>query len=152
MACMQRRMHNEWLALQNDPPPGMTLKERRDQNTITEWVIELKGPPRTLYEGQRFQLLFTFSSRYPYEPPQVMFTGENIPVNPLVYNNGHIRLSNLAEHWSPVLTVRSWCFSIISILCIGNVKYGPPNNSNDVQTCNNSPKKRKWWWWWWWWW
>ncbi|KAK2836814.1 hypothetical protein Q7C36_014683 [Tachysurus vachellii] len=81
------RLQNEWLCLQNDPPPGMTLKERRDQNTITEWVIELKGPPRTWYEGQKFQLLFTFGSRYPYEPPQVMFTGENIPANPLHYRH-----------------------------------------------------------------
>ncbi|KAK2868173.1 hypothetical protein Q7C36_000044 [Tachysurus vachellii] len=90
MVCMQGRMQKEWLALQNDPPPGMTLKGRRVQNTITEWVIELKGLPRTLYEGQKFQLLFTFSSRFPFEPPQVMFTGENIPVNPFVDSNGHI--------------------------------------------------------------
>ncbi|XP_026993058.2 ubiquitin-conjugating enzyme E2 W-like isoform X5 [Tachysurus fulvidraco] len=125
-----RRLQNEWLALQNDPPPGMTLKERRDQNTTTEWVIELKGPPRTWLEGQKFQLLFTFGSRYPYEPPQVMFTGENILSSSLVYNNGHIRLSSLTEHWTPGLTVRSWCYCIIGILYTGNLK------------------KRKWWCWW----
>ncbi|XP_047662580.1 ubiquitin-conjugating enzyme E2 W-like isoform X4 [Tachysurus fulvidraco] len=107
MVCMQRRLQKEWLALQNDPPPGMTLKERRVQNTTTEWVIELKGSPRTQYEGQKFQLLFTFSSQFPFEPPQVMFTGENIPAVPFVDSNGHIRLSSLTVmEWTPVLTVR----------------------------------------------
>ncbi|XP_047662578.1 ubiquitin-conjugating enzyme E2 W-like isoform X2 [Tachysurus fulvidraco] len=102
-----RRLQKEWLALQNDPPPGMTLKERRVQNTTTEWVIELKGSPRTQYEGQKFQLLFTFSSQFPFEPPQVMFTGENIPAVPFVDSNGHIRLSSLTVmEWTPVLTVR----------------------------------------------
>ncbi|GAA6065918.1 ubiquitin-conjugating enzyme E2 W-like, partial [Tachysurus ichikawai] len=109
---------------------------------VFRWVIELKGPSRSLVEDQNFQLLFTFGSRYPYEPPQVMFTGENIPANPLVSNNGHIRLSNLTEHWTPGLTVRSWCFSIIGILYTGNLKPRPSDNS---------PKKRKWWWWWWFW-
>ncbi|XP_060721865.1 ubiquitin-conjugating enzyme E2 W-like [Tachysurus vachellii] len=146
MACMQGRLQKEWLALQKDPPPGMTLKGRRVQNTTTEWVIELKGPPRTQYEGQKFQLLFTFSSRFPFEPPQVMFTGENIPVNLFVDSNGHIRLSSLTvREWVPALTVRSVCLVIISILCIWGGKRRPPNNSSDVQTCNKSPKKRKCW-------
>ncbi|XP_060742362.1 ubiquitin-conjugating enzyme E2 W-like [Tachysurus vachellii] len=140
MACMQRRLQKEWLALQKDPPPGMTLKKRRVQNTITEWLIDLEGAPLTMYEGQKFQLLFTFSSRYPYEPPQVMFTGKNIPIHSYVDSNGHIRLSNLTEHWIPALTVRSWCFSIISMLCIASVKRRPPDKS---------PKKTKWWWWCW---
>ncbi|XP_060721880.1 ubiquitin-conjugating enzyme E2 W-like [Tachysurus vachellii] len=141
MVCMQGRMQKEWLALQNDPPPGMTLKGRRVQNTITEWVIELKGLPRTLYEGQKFQLLFTFSSRFPFEPPQVMFTGENIPVNPFVDSNGQVRLSRLTvSEWAPALTVRSVCLVIISILCIWKEKRRPPDKS---------PKKTKWWWWCW---
>ncbi|XP_060721830.1 ubiquitin-conjugating enzyme E2 W-like [Tachysurus vachellii] len=120
---LEGRLQKEWLALQKDPPPGMTLKERRVQNTITEWVIELKGLPRTLYEGQKFQLLFTFSSRFPFEPPQVMFTGENIPVHPFVDSNGHIRLSSLTvREWTPALTVRSVCLSIISMLCMWSGK------------------------------
>ncbi|KAK2859929.1 hypothetical protein Q7C36_004095 [Tachysurus vachellii] len=95
-------MQKEWLSLQNDPPPGMTLKGRR---------------------GQKFQLLFMFSSQFPFEPPQVMFTGENIPVHPFVNSNGQVRLSHLTvREWTPVLTVRSMCFVIISILCIWKEK------------------------------
>ncbi|CAB1350023.1 unnamed protein product, partial [Coregonus sp. 'balchen'] len=79
------------MALQNDPPPGMTLNEKSVQNTITH-------------------------SRYPFDSPQVMFTGENIPVHPHVYSNGHICLSILTEDWSPALSVQSVCLSIISML------------------------------------
>eukprot|EP00070_Physeter_catodon_P049140 XP_028356034.1 ubiquitin-conjugating enzyme E2 W isoform X3 [Physeter catodon] len=76
----------------------------------------MEGAPGTLYEGEKFQLLFKFSSRYPFDSPQVMFTGENIPVHPHVYSNGHICLSILTEDWSPALSVQSVCLSIISML------------------------------------
>uniref|UniRef100_A0A673JP56 Ubiquitin-conjugating enzyme E2W (putative) n=1 Tax=Sinocyclocheilus rhinocerous TaxID=307959 RepID=A0A673JP56_9TELE len=106
----QKRLQKELLALQSDPPPGMTLNER------SVWLIDMEGAPGTLYEGEKFQLLFKFSSRYPFDSPQVMFTGENIPVHPHVYSNGHICLSILTEDWSPALSVQSVCLSIISML------------------------------------
>uniref|UniRef100_A0A8C2NPJ0 Ubiquitin-conjugating enzyme E2 W n=1 Tax=Capra hircus TaxID=9925 RepID=A0A8C2NPJ0_CAPHI len=116
MASMQKRLQKELLALQNDPPPGMTLNEKSVQNSITQWIVDMEGAPGTLYEGEKFQLLFKFSSRYPFDSPQVMFTGENIPVHPHVYSNGHICLSILTEDWSPALSVQSVCLSIISML------------------------------------
>ncbi|CAK6441072.1 unnamed protein product [Pipistrellus nathusii] len=36
MASMQKRLQKELLALQNDPPPGMTLNEKSVQNSITQ--------------------------------------------------------------------------------------------------------------------
>lgn len=33
---LQKRLQKELLALQNDPPPGMTLNEKSVQNTITQ--------------------------------------------------------------------------------------------------------------------
>lgn len=105
---------------------------------------------------------------------QVMFTGENIPIHPHVYSNGHICLSILTEDWSPALSVQSVCLSIISMLssCKEKVKLNfkltklgkvneinllrlsnelfafqrrPPDNSFYVKTCNKNPKKTKWW-------
>lgn len=57
---------------------------------------------------------------------QVMFTGENIPVHPHVYSNGHICLSILTEDWSPALSVQSVCLSIISMLSSCKEKVGNP--------------------------
>ncbi len=31
----------------------------------------MEGASGTLYEGEKFQLLFKFSSRYPFDSPQV---------------------------------------------------------------------------------
>ncbi|XP_008394605.1 putative ubiquitin-conjugating enzyme E2 W-B [Poecilia reticulata] len=145
MASMQKRLQKELLALQNDPPPGMTLNEKSVQNTITQWIVDMEGAPGTLYEGEKFQLLFKFSGRYPFDSPQVMFTGENIPVHPHVYSNGHICLSILTEDWSPALSVQSVCLSIISMLSSCKEKRRPPDNSFYVRTCNKNPKKTKWW-------
>ncbi|XP_015000993.1 ubiquitin-conjugating enzyme E2 W isoform X2 [Macaca thibetana thibetana] len=141
----QKRLQKELLALQNDPPPGMTLNEKSVQNSITQWIVDMEGAPGTLYEGEKFQLLFKFSSRYPFDSPQVMFTGENIPVHPHVYSNGHICLSILTEDWSPALSVQSVCLSIISMLSSCKEKRRPPDNSFYVRTCNKNPKKTKWW-------
>ena len=49
-------------------------------------------------------------------PLQVVFFGNNIPIHPHVYSNGHICLSILTEDWSPALSVESVCLSIISML------------------------------------
>uniref|UniRef100_A0A8C8JKG5 N-terminal E2 ubiquitin-conjugating enzyme n=1 Tax=Oncorhynchus tshawytscha TaxID=74940 RepID=A0A8C8JKG5_ONCTS len=145
MASMQKRLQKELMALQNDPPPGMTLNEKSVQNTITQWIVDMEGATGTLYEGEKFQLLFKFSSRYPFDSPQVMFMGENIPVHPHVYSNGHICLSILTEDWSPALSVQSVCLSIISMLSSCKEKRRPPDNSFYVKTCNKNPKKTKWW-------
>uniref|UniRef100_UPI00398F42B6 probable ubiquitin-conjugating enzyme E2 W-B isoform X1 n=1 Tax=Pristiophorus japonicus TaxID=55135 RepID=UPI00398F42B6 len=161
MASMQKRLQKELMALQNDPPPGMTLNEKSVQNSITQWIVDMEGAPGTLYEGEKFQLLFKFSSRYPFDSPQVilvhrqnlmtamfvpvMFTGDNIPVHPHVYSNGHICLSILTEDWSPALSVQSVCLSIISMLSSCKEKRRPPDNSFYVRTCNKNPKKTKWW-------
>ncbi|XP_061615109.1 probable ubiquitin-conjugating enzyme E2 W-B isoform X1 [Phyllopteryx taeniolatus] len=140
-----KRLQKELLALQHDPPPGMTLNEKSVQNTITQWIVDMEGAPGTLYEGEKFQLLFKFSSRYPFDSPQVMFTGDNVPVHPHVYSNGHICLSILTEDWSPALSVQSVCLSIISMLSSCKEKRRPPDNSFYVRTCNKNPKKTKWW-------
>ncbi|XP_056378139.1 ubiquitin-conjugating enzyme E2 W isoform X1 [Hyla sarda] len=142
---LKKRLQKELLALQNEPPPGMTLNEKSVQNSITQWIVDMEGAPGTLYEGEKFQLLFKFSSRYPFDSPQVMFTGDNIPVHPHVYSNGHICLSILTEDWSPALSVQSVCLSIISMLSSCKEKRRPPDNSFYVRTCNKNPKKTKWW-------
>lgn len=41
---------------------------------FSRWVIDMEGASGTLYEGEKFQLLFKFSSRYPFDSPQVQYS------------------------------------------------------------------------------
>lgn len=76
------------LLLTNDPCPSAwhrgnaqcSLFSFSPQSFLTEvkkfffysrWIVDMEGAPGTLYEGEKFQLLFKFSSRYPFDSPQV---------------------------------------------------------------------------------
>ncbi|XP_078681644.1 ubiquitin-conjugating enzyme E2 W isoform X1 [Branchiostoma floridae x Branchiostoma belcheri] len=140
-----KRLQKELLALQKDPPPGVRVDEASVTKSLSTWQVDMDGAPGTLFEGEKFQLLFKFGPRYPFDSPQVVFTGPNIPVHPHVYSNGHICLSILTEDWSPALSVQSVCLSIISMLSSCKEKKRPPDNNFYVRTCSKNPKKTKWW-------
>ncbi|XP_054152906.1 ubiquitin-conjugating enzyme E2 W-like [Oppia nitens] len=145
MASMQKRLQKELLAIQKEPPIGVTVNESNIGPNLTQWIVDIDGPVGTLYEGEHFQLLFKFSPKYPFDSPEVTFMGSNIPVHPHVYSNGHICLSILTEDWSPALSVQSVCLSIVSMLSSCKEKKRPPDNSLYVKTCSKNPKKTRWW-------
>lgn len=49
------------------------------------WVVDIEGAPGTLYEGERFQLGFKFTSRYPFDSPQVCIGGRYYYIGLIVY-------------------------------------------------------------------
>ena len=73
------------------------------------------------------KLRVRFTDEYPMESPAVVFQCPP-PVHPHVYGNGHICLNILGEDWSPALTVKSICMSILSMLSSATVKEVPPDN------------------------
>lgn len=140
-----KRLQKELQAMTKDPPPGVQVDQESCSRSLSEWVVDLEGAQGTLYEGEKFQLQFKFGSKYPFDSPQVVFLGPNIPVHPHVYSNGHICLSILTEDWSPALSVQSVCLSIVSMLSSCTEKKRPPDNAIYVKTCSNNPKKTRWW-------
>ncbi|XP_053212007.1 ubiquitin-conjugating enzyme E2 W-like isoform X2 [Panonychus citri] len=145
MASMQKRLQRELKSIQTEPPPGVSINQNSIGSSLTQWTVDMEGASGTLYEGEKFQLQFKFSSKYPFDSPEVTFIGSNIPIHPHVYSNGHICLSILTEDWSPALSVQSVCLSIVSMLSSCTEKKRPPDNSLYVKTCSKNPKKTKWW-------
>jgi len=141
----EKRLHKELISLVKEPPPGMIVDADQAEQNLNIWTINMQGAEGTLYDGEQFQLQFKFGTSYPFESPEVTFVGQNIPVHPHVYSNGHICLSILTDDWSPALSVQSVCLSIISMLSSCKEKKRPPDNSFYVKTCNKNPKKTKWW-------
>lgn len=140
-----KRLQKELQALLKDPPSGVKVDAQSIYRNLSEWIVDLDGAPGTLFEGEKFQLAFKFGSRYPFDSPQVMFIGGNIPLHPHVYSNGHICLSILTDDWSPALSVQSVCLSVVSMLSSCKEKKRPPDDSFYVKTCSKNPKKTRWW-------
>lgn len=99
------------------------------------WRVALDGPTDTLYESERFSLSFKFGPKYPFDSPEVVFVGDNIPIHPHVYSNGHICLSILTEDWSPALSVQAVCLSVISMLASAKEKVLTLNSANLSLRC-----------------
>ncbi|RIB12583.1 ubiquitin-conjugating enzyme/RWD-like protein [Gigaspora rosea] len=135
-----KRLSKELIDLKINPPAGIEVAE---SDTFKCWKLSLDGVEGTLYAGERFTLEFRFTPNYPMESPEVVFVG-NIPIHPHIYSNGHICLNVLYNQWSPVLSVRSVCLSIQSMLSSCTTKEPPPDNNHYVKTAKASPKQTQW--------
>lgn len=144
MDSSQRRLAKELKQLSIEPPTGVRVIPDTN-NDLRQWIVHVDGAPNTLYAGERFTLQFRFTEEYPFSSPEVVFVGDNIPVHPHVYSNGHICLSILSDDWTPALSVQAVCLSVLSMLSSCKEKKRPPDNAVYVRTCSKNPSKTRWW-------
>jgi len=138
-----KRLQNEIREIKNNTHLNIEFVKVTDK--FDEWQVKLIPHGDSIYNGEEFLLNFKFSDQYPFDSPQVTFTGDHIPEHPHIYSNGHICLSILAEDWSPAMTVESVCVSVVSMLNSCPKKELPPDNDRYVRTCSKDPKKTRWW-------
>ncbi|GKZ16975.1 hypothetical protein AbraIFM66951_005702 [Aspergillus brasiliensis] len=128
-------------------PPGITIVKSEN---LEEWQMDIKVlDSNPLYQNETYRLKFTFSNKYPIEPPEVQFiecprTSDHprpIPIHPHIYSNGIICLDLLSSAgWSPVQTVESVCMSIQSMLTANSRNERPPGDSDFVSYNRRRPR------------
>ncbi|KOS38639.1 hypothetical protein ACN38_g10549 [Penicillium nordicum] len=136
-----KRLSKELLKMQEHVPPGITIVKC---DNLEEWQMDIKILDNNpLYLDQTYRLKFTFSKKYPIEPPEVQFiqcpastdTPRTIPMHPHIYSNGIICLDLLGSAgWSPVQTVESVCMSLQSMLTANNRDERPAGDKEFIAT------------------
>ncbi|KAI0369956.1 UBC-like protein, partial [Pilatotrama ljubarskyi] len=144
-----RRLKKELLEINKEGTPvGIEVLKADDFST---WILSVEVLGDTVYQGEKFALMFRFDGHYPISAPAVQFVVDDTyqaPIHPHVYSNGHICASILGSEWSPVLSVISVCVTIQSMLasCKGDAPNldSPPDNDRYVARAPDNPKKTRW--------
>jgi ubiquitin-conjugating enzyme E2 D len=117
MAYLQR-IRTEWKRLKKNPVCNCDAWPENE--SLLVWKANIMGPIKTPYEGGIFKLSITFSTLYPFKPPQVRFITKIF--HPNIDSAGGICVDILKHAWSPILNIEKILLSICSLLNDPNPK------------------------------
>ncbi len=71
MISATRRLQKEMASAANSPDDNILFTPCADN--LTEWIVTIKAPGGSFYEGFEFDLSISVSSNYPMVPPTIKF-------------------------------------------------------------------------------
>jgi len=138
MAARAAKRVEKELAAFADASDGLSLEVK----AANIWHVSFVGAAGTLYAGESFTLKIEFTDEYPMDSPIVVFLRPHVPEHSHIYSNGHICLNILGDDWSPALTAKNICYSILSMLSSAETKSRPPDDeSYSRRHMDSNPKK-----------
>jgi ubiquitin-conjugating enzyme E2 D/E len=121
MALLRRLIHH-YREIEKNPPPYCYASPVDSSKDMIDWVGWIDGPEDSPYFNGRFSLSLTFTSDFPFKPPQIKFV---TPIfHPNISAEGEICLDILHSQWSPAITIRSLLISLCSLLTDPNPEHG----------------------------
>jgi len=96
-----KRIMKEYSEVQNDPPPGCTIRLPKEDDMLV-WDVIMAGPPDSIYSGGNFHIQIVLPKEYPFKPPVLNFKTKIYHPNVSNDERGAMCLGMLkAESWKP---------------------------------------------------
>jgi ubiquitin-conjugating enzyme E2 D len=109
---LAKRLQKEWKSFQEETIPNISAKPT--EKDLCSWTAQITGPDDSPYAGGIFDLDITFTDKYPFQPPKIVF---KTPLfHPNISTTGGICLDILKNKWSPALSISRVLLSILSLL------------------------------------
>lgn len=135
---VSKRILKETKRLTTDPVEGIAASPFDDNPRY--FMVAIKGPSDTPYQGGIFRLELFLPKGYPMEPPKVRFLTR--VYHPNVDGVGRICLDILKDKWSPALQIRTVLLSIQCLLSAPNPDDPLDNNVADQWTTDEAKAHR----------
>ena len=112
MAQPSPRIIREAQMLAKDPVPGLTAIQ--NPNNFRIFLVSIKGPSDTPYEGGTFEADLMLPEDYPMSPPKILMRTQIW--HPNIDGQGRICLDILKNNWTPALQIRAVLLSLQALL------------------------------------
>lgn len=139
-----KRILKEIKDLQKAASSDNTILLASNPDSLNNVLIDIYIPASIYNASTPFTISYIIGTNYPFSPPQIQFVGDNIPLHPHIYSNGHICLNILYDGWSPAQNILSVALSLQSMLCNNKTLEAPPDDENYCSHCPSNPLASKW--------